>query len=77
LFGMVDWQIVNLGLDILVKLVFLVIFVFILYMLKRLNDLVEAAEKSAESISDTAEDIGRVVRFARRIPFTGKKGDEV
>jgi uncharacterized protein YpmB len=72
---MVDWQAINLGLDILIKIVFLVIFVASLYLMKRMDDLVQTAERSAESIEDTAEDIGRLVRFARKLPFTGK-GDE-
>lgn len=73
---MVDWQAVNLGLDILVKIVFLAVFAGALFLMKRLDDLVETAERSAESIEDTAENIGRMVRFARKLPFTGKKGDE-
>ena len=73
---MVDWQAVSLGLDILVKLVFLIVFAGTLYMFKRLDELVHKAERSAESIEDTAENIGRIVRFARKLPFTGKKGDE-
>lgn len=73
---MVDWQAVNLGLDIIVKIVFLAVFVASLYMLKRMDDLVKKAEESAESIEDTAENIGRMVEFARKLPFTGKKGDE-
>ena len=72
---MVDWQAVNLGLDILVKIVFLAVFAGSLFLMKRLDDLVETAERSAESIEDTAENIGRMVRFARKLPFTGK-GDE-
>jgi len=73
---MVDWQAVNLGLDILVKTVFLVLFAALLYLMKRLDELVQTAERSAESIEDTAENIGRMVRFAKKLPFTGKKGDE-
>lgn len=70
---MVDWQAINLGLDILLKSLFLLVFLGMLYLFKRLDELVKKAEKSAESIEDTAENIGRIVRFAKKIPFTGEK----
>jgi hypothetical protein len=73
---MVDWQAVNLGLDILVKLSFLAVFVASLFVLKRMDELVQKAERSAESIEDTAENINRIVKFARMLPFTGKRGDD-
>ncbi|MFB6100130.1 MAG: hypothetical protein ABEK16_02550 [Candidatus Nanohalobium sp.] len=71
---MVDWQAVNLGLSILVKIVFLGIFAATIYVLKNANELVESAERSAESIEQTAEDIGRIVSVLRMLPFTKPKG---
>ena len=74
---MVDWQAVNLGLDILVKIVFLGVFAVSIYVLKNVDDLVKSAERSAESIENTAENLNRVVSFARLIPGIGnKKGDK-
>lgn len=73
---MIDWQAVNLGLDIVVKLVFLVIFIATLFVLKNANELVESAERSAEHIENTAEDISRIVSILRLLPFTGKGGKE-
>jgi hypothetical protein len=71
---MVDWQAVNLGLDIAVKAVFLIIFLASLYVLKNANDLVESAERSAEHIENTAEDISRIVSILRLLPLVGKGG---
>lgn len=73
---MVDWQAVNLGLDIIVKVVFLLVFVASLYVLKNIDDLVKSAERSAESIENTAKDVRKIVSFARLLPGVGKKGDE-
>lgn len=73
---MVELEAVNLWLSVAVKVVFLIVFAISLYMLKRLDDLIQAAESSAESIEDTAENIGAIVSFAKMLPFTGRKGDE-
>ncbi|MFB6175252.1 MAG: hypothetical protein ABEJ87_04715 [Candidatus Nanohalobium sp.] len=65
--------VINLVLDILVKVVFLALFVFGLLVLRKFEDVIESAERSAESVEQTAETVERLVKVADFLPFVGSK----
>lgn len=74
---MITLETINLFLDIVVKLVFLIMIGFGIFVLKKLDELIQRAEKSAESIEQTAETVERLVGLADFLPFVGPKRKKV
>lgn len=70
---MITLETINLFLDILVKFVFLVMIAFGILVLKKLDDVLKAAERSAESIEQTAQTFERILDLGNFLPFIGPK----
>lgn len=73
---MVDISLLNLYLDAVIKIVLLAFAGYLFLILINLKRLIRKAEHSVESVEDTAETVGRMVKWGRILPFTRKRGDE-
>jgi len=73
-FVMVELAFLNSFLDAVIKIVVLAFMGYLFLILVNLKRLIRKAERSVESVEDTAESVGRMVKWGRILPFT--KGDE-
>lgn len=60
---MIDLVSLNLGLDVVLKLMFFGILVMVMLILRNLNDTIKSANRSAESVKRTADRVGNVLTF--------------
>ena len=68
---MVDIALLNLYLDAVIKIVLLAFTGYLFLILINLKRLVRKAERSVESVEDTAENVSKLIRWGRILPFTG------
>lgn len=64
----------NMFLDVAVKITAVALGLYLLFLLRNLNTFVQKAEKSVESVEQSAEAVQKSLKWARVLPFIG--GDE-
>ena len=68
---MIEFASLNMFLDVAVKITAVALGLYLLFLLRNLNTFVHKAEKSIESVEQSAEAVEKSLKWARVLPFVG------
>jgi succinate dehydrogenase/fumarate reductase cytochrome b subunit len=70
---MIDIGFVNSFLEVLVKITGIVLGAYLFFLLRNLNSFIQKAEKSFESVEQSAEAVEKSIKWGKLLPFIGGK----
>lgn len=67
----VDLVTLNMALDVVWKLLFLGVLVYVIVILRNIGNIVNSAQRSAETVENTTENVAKIMSYARYLPMLG------
>ena len=70
---MIELGFVTSFLEVLVKITGIVLGAYLFFLLRNLNSFIQKAEKSFESVEQSAEAVEKSIKWGKLLPFIGGK----